>query len=83
MMNLLEKIPHDKLLHFLAGFLSTITLGYFLSWFTALWTGCLIGMTKEAYDAFTARGSLEAWDFVATATGSMFATGIILLSHLL
>lgn len=82
-MNLLKKIPYDKLLYFLAGFLSTITLGYFLSWFTALWTGCLIGMMKEAYDAFTGRGTLEAWDFVSTATGSIVATGIILLSHLL
>ena len=83
MMNLLKKIPYDKLLHFLAGFLSTITLGYFLSWFTALWTGCLIGMTKEAYDAFTGKGTLETWDFVATATGSIVATGVILLSLLL
>lgn len=83
MMNLLKKIPHDKLLHFLAGFLSTITLGYFLPWFAALWIGCLIGMMKEAYDAFTGKGNLETWDFLATAIGSMVATGIILLSHLL
>ena len=62
-MNLLKKIPHDKLLHFLAGFLCVITLGYFLPWFAALWIGCLIGMMKEAYDAFTGKGNLETWDF--------------------
>lgn len=81
-MNLLKKIPHDKLLHFQAGFLFAIVLGYYLPWFLALWAGCFAGMIKESYDTFVSGGKLETWDYLATAIGAIVATGLILLATL-
>lgn len=66
---LVNKVPKDKLLHFVVGLLIAAFCALTLKW--GLW--CIIpaivfGLLKELFDWWTTR-VMEWWDFGATAIG--------------
>jgi len=63
-------IAVDKILHFVAGLLIAIIVGYF---FTALWAlaaGLAAGALKEALDEYR-YGGADIKDFLSTALGTL------------
>ncbi len=66
----------DKILHFVAGFLLSIT-GIVFTPFLLL--GFIFAFGKEWYDGYTGRGVVEVNDIVATLLGAILAVGIVLI----
>jgi len=65
---------NDKVLHFVAGFLLSIT-GVIFS--PLLLLGFIFAFVKEWYDGYTGRGVVEINDIVATLLGAILAVGIV------
>lgn len=70
--SLINKVPKDKLLHFIAGLL----IGAFFALVLPTWAEwCFIpvlfaGFVKEFFDLWTT-GEWDWWDFVATLSGGL------------
>lgn len=78
----MKKIPYDKRMHFVAGFviaLITLVVTSFMWWlfetntlFVALFTTAIplaAGITKEVKDSRNANNKFDPWDMVATWLG--------------
>ena len=65
---------NDKILHFVAGFLLSIT-GVIFS--PLLLAGFIFAFGKEWYDGYSGRGVVEINDIVATLLGAILAVGIV------
>ena len=65
---------NDKILHFVAGFLLSIT-GIIFTPFLLL--GFIFAFGKEWYDDFTKKGVVEMNDIIATLLGAILAVVII------
>jgi len=83
MFNLISKIPHDKLLHFIAGILLFMLLTVFkVDAFIALIGVAFIGTCKEmVYDGWIKKGKPDVMDFIATVVGGIvtFIYNILIL----
>ena len=67
----MNRIPQDKLIHFLGGgCIASVALGLSGSMVVAVAVTVAIGVAKEAWDAM-GNGTPEIWDAVATAAGSL------------
>ena len=69
----------DKILHFVAGFLLSIT-GIIFTPFLLL--GFIFAFGKEWYDGYTGRGVVEVNDIIATLLGALLAVCLILLNNI-
>ena len=80
---MLQKIPYDKKLHFIAGFVITIIFALiFLNPLYGFAAGVLAGICKEIYD-WLDYGRFDIFDMFTTWFGSAIGYGItILLSKL-
>lgn len=65
---------NDKVLHFIAGFLLSIT-GVIFS--PLLLLGFIFAFGKEWYDGYTGKGVVEVNDIIATLLGAILAVIII------
>jgi hypothetical protein len=65
---------NDKILHFVAGFLLSIT-GIVFTPFLLL--GFIFAFGKEWYDGYTGKGVVEINDIIATLLGAILAVIII------
>jgi hypothetical protein len=75
-------IPKDKLLHILVGFVTAVTLGYFISPLIAALTVYAVSAVKECNDEGDPSNHTKDWlDMEATRAGG--ALGIVLLLLLL
>lgn len=66
---LVNKVPKDKLLHFVMGLLIAAFCALTLKW--GLWSiipAIVFGILKELFDWWTTK-TVEWWDFGATAIG--------------
>ena len=70
---------NDKILHFIAGFLLSIT-GIVFTPFLLL--GFIFAFGKEWYDGYTKTGVVEINDIVATLLGAILAVIIILIINI-
>ena len=67
----LGSIPHDKLLHFIAGALIVALCAFIKGFAPYAWVaGVIAGMLKEFYDS-RGNGSVEVLDFAATTAGAL------------
>jgi ABC-type xylose transport system permease subunit len=74
------KLAYDKKLHIIAGLLvAVVSHSLTESLWVAFIASLVVGAAKEAYDA-TGRGTVDLWDFVATAAGGLLFVGILLVS---
>lgn len=65
-----EMIQKDKIKHFLAGLALSLLAGLFVAPIYGVWAAVLVGAAKELlYDGLLNKGTVEWWDFVATALG--------------
>ena len=65
------KIPKDKKAHFIMGAVAATVVTLLTG--NPLWgtlAAVVVGAAKEGYDA-TGRGTVDVWDFIATATGAV------------
>ena len=69
----------DKILHFVAGFLLSMT-GIVFTPFLLL--GFIFAFGKEWYDGYTKTGVVEINDIVATLLGAILAVIIILIINI-
>jgi glycopeptide antibiotics resistance protein len=65
---------NDKILHFIAGFLLSIT-GIIFTPFLLL--GFIFAFVKELYDHYTKTGVAEINDIIATILGAILAVSIV------
>jgi glycopeptide antibiotics resistance protein len=65
---------NDKILHFIAGFLLSIT-GIIFTPFLLL--GFIFAFVKELYDHYTKTGVAEINDIIATILGATLAVSIV------
>jgi len=70
---------NDKILHFVAGFLLSMT-GIVFTPFLLL--GFIFAFGKEWYDGYTKTGVVEINDIVATLLGAILAVIIILIINI-
>lgn len=70
-------IPHDKLLHYVAGTLIYSICSLFIGMY-AIGIVIVIAVGKEAYDYYTKKGTPEYMDAAATVLGGL----VELLSNL-
>lgn len=68
----------DKLYHFIAGFIITLLIGYYIP-ILGLVTGLVVAMLKEVYDYYKPNHTCDANDFIATVLGTTVAIIIILV----
>ncbi len=67
----LGSIPHDKLLHFIAGALIVALCAFIKGFAPYAWVaGVVAGMLKEFFDS-RGNGSVEVLDFAATTAGAL------------
>lgn len=69
-------IKQDKILHFITGFVLSITGVIF---FPFLLLGFVFAFGKEFYDYYTKKGIVEINDIISTLLGSTLAVIIILI----
>ena len=81
MFKLLTSIPHDKLLHFIAGILLFMLLTVFkVDTFTVLIGVAFIGTCKEMiYDGWIKKGKPDVMNFIATVLGGIVVFGYELI----
>jgi hypothetical protein len=66
----MNRIPQDKLIHFLGGaFIASAVFGLTGMFSAAVAAAVTIGVAKEAWDAM-GYGTPDIWDAVATAAGA-------------
>jgi hypothetical protein len=70
---------NDKILHFIAGLLLSIT-GIIFTPFVLL--GFIFAFGKEWYDGYTKTGVVEINDIIATLLGAILAVIIILIINI-
>lgn len=71
-------LARDKQLHILAGFvIAMVTQGLTESLWVAFLASAVVGAAKEAYDAL-GHGTVEFWDFLATAAGGLLFVALFL-----
>jgi hypothetical protein len=75
-------IPVDKIKHFLAGSISSISTAPALiyndrSVYWAVLSAVIIGAAKEIYDKVSKKGTPDLWDFIATSLGGIVVAIII------
>ena len=68
----MNKIPIDKIYHFIAGFMITLIVSCILEPVMGLVAGVSAGVLKEAYDKYSYNGA-DFFDLFATVVGSMVA----------
>lgn len=67
----LDKIPQDKLLHFIAGAMIVALFALIKPFAAYAWTmGIIAGIVKECYD-WQRGGQFDALDVVATTAGAV------------
>ena len=77
-----EMMPRDKLLHFGAGLSIALVVGFVLSPWHGLLVAVIAGALKELTDHFHPLGhTVDLWDFLATASGGLLATMLLLGGH--
>lgn len=70
----------DKLLHILAGYAITLTLGLWIHPAYAFGLGVIAGAIKEiVWDGLMKRGTVDFWDGMATMLGSFVAMAVTIL----
>ena len=81
MFKLLTSIPHDKLLHFIAGIILFMIITVFkIDAFTALIGVAVVGIAKELiYDTWIKKGIPDVIDFLATVLGGLVVFGYELI----
>lgn len=63
---MLQKIPNDKLIHFLGGYMIASIFG--------IWIAVAVGAVKEIYDYYNRDKHTPEWmDFAATILGGLVA----------
>jgi VanZ family protein len=65
---------NDKILHFIAGFLLSLTGIIFIP---LLLLGFIFAFGKEWYDGYTKTGVVEINDIIATLLGAILAVAIV------
>lgn len=70
------KIMNDKIQHFIAGFILSMTG---LIFFPLILSGFVFGIGKEIYDKITGNGVSDWSDMVATFCGAVFASMIVMV----
>lgn len=67
----LMPLPIDKQAHFLAGMaIACFCVAYSMSPWTAFLFTAFVGAAKEVWDQASGAGTMDLWDFVATAAGA-------------
>lgn len=72
------KIPHDKQLHFGAGFAIAVVGGIAFGPAIGLILGVITGALKEMRD-YICYGGPDVYDFLATAAGAAVGAGITMI----
>lgn len=75
--NYLASIPHDKLLHFIAGIIISLIFSV-ITPYIALISAALFGIIKEIYDKIS-YGGFSWMDFLATSLGGLLIQIFILI----
>ena len=80
LLNFVANIPHDKLLHFIAGMLITALVAVVFAHFAplAVTVTVVVGFAKEAYDEYS-YGGWDWDDLLATIVGGVLMELIILM----
>lgn len=68
----------DKKLHIIAGFIISIIGAYLCGALFGFALSCLAGVSKEAYDKISGKGTVEFDDLLATMAGGLIGAGIFL-----
>lgn len=72
-MNPLNKLPHDKALHIIAGVL-VYTVAHFVSPIVGMAAVAVVAVGKEIYDYMHKdKHTPDAWDAIATIGGGLLA----------
>ena len=79
LVQLLNKIPWVKWLHFVAGLIIAAFFAITLGMKVCLVPVIIAGFAKEFFDKWTT-GTWEWWDFVATCIGGLLIQFFVLLS---
>ena len=69
----INKIPKDKLLHFIAGVLIYQSTVWFV-WYYAIIPVVICALGKEVYDNYYG-GTVDVYDALATITGGLVCLG--------
>lgn len=72
----------DGLLHASFSALLVLSLNTFLPFIVALALTAVVGVMKELYDNISGKGFCEYHDIECNAIGMVYATLIVLLSHI-
>ena len=76
---LVGKVPEDKFMHFVSGFLITLVLTPFIGVMSLVWLA-LIALAKEVYDWVNKdMHTPDVMDWVATVLGSAIGFGLFLI----
>ena len=80
LLNFVANVPHDKLLHFIAGMLITALVAVVFARFAplAVTVAVVAGFAKEAYDEWS-YGGWNWEDLIATVAGGVLMELIILM----
>lgn len=74
------KIPYDKKLHFLCGFLISLLVGLYNPLYGLL-AGVTAGVAKELYDYYD-YGLFDKYDMLATWAGALIGTCLCLMAKI-
>lgn len=74
------KIPYDKKLHSLCGFLISLLIGLYNPLY-GLYAGVTAGVAKEVYDYFD-YGLFDKYDMLATWAGALIGTCLCLMMQI-
>ena len=69
-------IAKDKILHFIAGLLITLSVGFITSIEYGVLAGVMAGVLKEIYDEII-YGGFDTYDILATFLGVLVACGAL------
>ena len=75
---LIEKVPYDKLLHFVAGLIIAAFFNICFGVIPCAGLALLFGLLKELFDKYTT-GSYDLWDAVATFIGGAVIQVFVLI----
>lgn len=74
-----SRVPADKQMHMLSGFLIAVVLTPFIGWLSVIAVST-IAILKEIYDyEYKSIHTPDFWDWVATTLGGVFGTLIVSL----
>jgi len=73
------RVPADKQMHLMSGFLIAVVLTPFIGWASILWVSA-IAIVKEIYDyEYKSIHTPDFYDWIATTLGGIFGTAIVSL----